>query len=97
MGKTFELLNIDQSFSRPRTSNGNAYSESQFKTTKYHPGYPGWFPDLPTAWAYFEEFFCWYNDIHRHSGIAFLTPTQLPQFGPILSNFGPPPPRPIDS
>lgn len=77
MGKTIELLDLDQSFSRPRTSNDNAYSESQFKTTKYHPGYPGWFPDLPATWTYFDEFFRWYNTVHRHSGIAYLTPQDV--------------------
>jgi putative transposase len=38
-------LKIKQSFSRPRVSNDNAFSESQFKTTKYWPSYPGRFRD----------------------------------------------------
>ena len=28
-------LSVEQSFSRPRVSNDNAFSESQFKTTRY--------------------------------------------------------------
>lgn len=75
--RLFETLDVTRSFSRPRTSNDNAYSESQFKTTKYHPDYPGAFAGFEPAWAYFEPFFEWYNTEHRHSGIAWLTPQQV--------------------
>ena len=74
VSKLFETLDVARSFSRPRTANDNAYSESHFKTTKYHPDYPGAFDDFEAAWAYFETFFAWYNTDHRHSGIAWLTP-----------------------
>ena len=74
VSKLFETLDVARSFSRPRTANDNAYSESQFKTTKYHPDYPGAFDGFEVAWAYFETFFAWYNSDHRHSGIAWLTP-----------------------
>lgn len=74
VSKLFETLDVARSFSRPRTANDNAYSESQFKTTKYHPDYPGAFDGFEAAWAYFETFFAWYNTDHRHSGIAWLTP-----------------------
>ncbi len=33
-------LGIRRSFSRPHVSNDNPYSESKFKTLKYHPVYP---------------------------------------------------------
>ena len=33
-------LGVTQSLSRPRISNDNPYSEAQFKTVKYHPGFP---------------------------------------------------------
>ncbi len=69
-----ESLDLIRSLSRPRTSNDNAYSESAFKTLKYDPRYPGFFWSFEPAWAYFEEFFNWYNQEHRHSGIAYLTP-----------------------
>ncbi len=75
--KLFEILDVTRSFSRPRTSNDNAFSESQFKTTKYHPDYPGTFAGFEEAWAYFERFFAWYNTEHRHSGIAWLTPEEV--------------------
>ncbi len=35
-----ELLGVLTSYSRPRVSNDNPYSESHFKTLKYRPGYP---------------------------------------------------------
>ena len=36
-------LGASRSFSRPRVSADNAFSESQFKTMKYQPDYPGRF------------------------------------------------------
>lgn len=75
--KLFDNLDVTRSFSRPRTSNDNAYSESQFKTTKYHPDYPGVFDGFEAAWTYFNTFFEWYNTQHRHSGIAWLTPQEV--------------------
>ena len=74
ISKLFERLDVTRSFSRPRTANDNAYSESHFKTTKYHPDYPGAFDGFEAAWTYFETFFAWYNTDHHHSGIAWLTP-----------------------
>jgi transposase InsO family protein len=35
-----EELGVLRSFSRPRVSNDNPYSESLFRTTKYQPDYP---------------------------------------------------------
>ncbi len=77
MVKFMDHLEVIRSLSRPRTSNDNAYSESAFKTLKYHPGYPGFFPEFEPAWSYFEKFFLWYNQEHRHSGIAYLTPDDV--------------------
>jgi len=70
-------LEVTRSFSRPHTSNDNPFSESQFKTAKYHPSYPGRFVTLDEALAWGRAFFPWYNQEHRHSGIAFLTPTDV--------------------
>jgi putative transposase len=75
--KLMDDLELTRSLSRPRTSNDNAYSESAFKTLKYDPSYPGVFPGYEPAWAYFEQFFTWYNQEHRHSGIAYLTPNEV--------------------
>ena len=35
-----EELGVLRSFSRPRVSNDNPYSESLFRTVKYRPDYP---------------------------------------------------------
>ncbi|MDZ4957186.1 DDE-type integrase/transposase/recombinase, partial [Clostridium perfringens] len=35
-----EELGVLSSYSRPRVSNDNPYSEAHFKTMKYRPGYP---------------------------------------------------------
>lgn len=67
-------LGITKSNSRPYVSNDNPFSESQFKTTKYHPGYPDRFVCLQESIRYFRLFFGWYNQQHRHSGIEYLTP-----------------------
>ena len=42
-------LGVTQSLGRPRISNDNPYSEAQFKTVKYHPGFPGRFPNIEEA------------------------------------------------
>jgi putative transposase len=70
-------LDVGRSFSRPHTSNDNPFSESQFKTAKYHPSYPGRFVTVDDALAWGRSFFPWYNHEHRHSGIAFLTPADV--------------------
>jgi len=70
-------LDITRSFSRPHTSNDNPFSESQFRTAKYHPSYPGRFASIDEALGWGRGFFPWYNDEHRHSGIAFLAPADV--------------------
>lgn len=72
-----EGLGIERSHSRPRTSNDNAFSESQFKTMKYRPTYPGRFECEAHAREWCREFFNWYNHEHRHEGIALLTPADV--------------------
>jgi putative transposase len=67
-------LGITKTHSRPRVSNDNPYSESQFKTLKYSPQFPGRFGCIEDALGFSRRFFPWYNDEHRHSGIAMLTP-----------------------
>jgi putative transposase len=67
-------LTITKSHSRPRVSDDNPFSESQFKTMKYQPDYPDRFCGLEDARVRSRAFFDWYNNEHRHSGIAFLTP-----------------------
>lgn len=67
-------LGVVRSFSRPRVSDDNAFSESQFKTLEYQPDYPERFESLLHARAWCQEFFGWYDDLHQHSGLALFTP-----------------------
>src|SRR5579875_1064066 len=64
---------ITQSRSRPRVSNDNPYSESQFKTPKYRPGFPARSGSIEHARAHCQEFFPWYNREHRHAGLGLHT------------------------
>jgi putative transposase len=74
---TLQRLGVMPSFSRPSVSNDNPYSESMFKTLKYHPSYPGQaFADLAAARKWVGNFVNWYNNEHRHSAIRFVTPAQ---------------------
>jgi len=52
----------------------NPYSESQFKTLKYCPSFPGTFASIQDARAFCAEFFHTYNHHHRHAGLGLLTP-----------------------
>ncbi len=70
-------LGITKTHNRPYTSNDNPFSESQFKTLKYHPCFPGNFGSQEDALAYGRTFFPWYNEVHKHSGIGFMTPEQV--------------------
>jgi len=70
----FYHLGIIPSFSRPRVSDDNPYSEALFKTLKYNVRYPTFFTDLMHARSWFAGFVVWYNAEHRHSGIGYVTP-----------------------
>lgn len=70
-------LGITKTHSRPYCSNDNPFSESAFKTLKYRPDFPDRFGCLLEARSYGRQFFPWYNNEHRHSGIAMLTPTMV--------------------
>ena len=70
-------LDVTCSHSRPRVSNDNAFSESQFKTQKYQPDYPGRFDTAAHARHWCEDYFRWYNFEHHHSGLAGFTPEQV--------------------
>ena len=70
-------LGVTKTHSRPHVSNDNPYSESQFKTLKYSPGFPERFGSIQDARAFCQHFFNWYNSVHKHSGIGLLTPEQV--------------------
>lgn len=72
-----EELGVLRSFSRPRVSNDNPYSESLFRTAKYRPDYPSRpLTSEESACQWVASFVDWYNHRHRHSGIKFVTPHQ---------------------
>jgi putative transposase len=70
-------LQIIKTHSRPHVSNDNPYSESAFKTVKYHQGYPSVFPSIEQARSFFGELLNWYNTKHYHSGLSFFTPESV--------------------
>ena len=67
-------LGVTKTHSRPYVSDDNPYSESQFRTMKYRPEFPDRFGCLQDARAFCQQFFQWYNEEHRHSGLGLLTP-----------------------
>lgn len=72
-----EELGISPSYSRPRVSNDNAFSESLFRTLKYCPAWPSQgFATLEDARAWVLKFVDWYNNRHCHSALKFVTPAQ---------------------
>jgi putative transposase len=70
-------LGVVKSHSRPHVSNDNPYSEAAFKTLKYRPDFPDRFGSIEDARAFCQGFFAWYNNEHRHSGIALFTPADV--------------------
>jgi putative transposase len=70
-------LRVERSYSRPRVSNDNPFSESLFKTAKYQPDYPGRFHGARDARAWTQDFVDWYNTCHHHEGLALYTPATL--------------------
>lgn len=70
-----EMLGIMASYSRPRVSNDNPFSESLFRTCKYRSNYPQeGFETIDKAREWVSKFVDWYNNKHYHSGLNFITP-----------------------
>jgi putative transposase len=72
-----EDLGVGQTHNRPRVSNDNPFSESEFRTMKYRPNYPRAFTEIDAARAWVGSYVPWYNHHHRHSGIALFTPAAV--------------------
>jgi putative transposase len=70
-------LGVTKTHSRPYVSNDNPYSESQFKTLKYCPGFPARFGSIQDAREFCRHFFPWYNQKHKHSALGLLTTEQV--------------------
>lgn len=77
---TLKRLGVVVSFSRPHVSDDNPYSEALFRTLKYRPDYPSQaFSSLEHAREWTLAFVTWYNTVHRHSAIGFVTPDERHQ------------------
>jgi len=77
MKAKMEELGVQSSYSRPRVSDDNPYSEALFRTLKYRPEWPSsGFVGLEAARDWVQNFVEWYNNKHRHSKINFVTPAQ---------------------
>ncbi len=77
MKAKLEELGVQSSYSRPRVSNDNPYSEALFRTLKYRPEWPSsGFASLAEARDWVQQFVDWYNDEHKHSKLNFVTPAQ---------------------
>jgi len=77
MTVTMEKLGITASYSRPRVSNDNPFSEALFRTCKYRPDWPTkGFAARTDAQAWVKSFASWYNGEHLHSAIRFVTPNE---------------------
>ncbi len=75
MKATLEQLGIIASYSRPRVSNDNPFSEALFRTCKYRPAWPRkGFASKTDAQAWVKAFVTWYNTEHLHSALRFVTP-----------------------
>jgi putative transposase len=70
-------LGVTKTHSRPHVSNDNPFSESQFKTLKYRPGFPERFGSAEHARSLSGALLDWYNHEHHHSGLAMLTPADV--------------------
>jgi putative transposase len=70
-------LGVTKTHSRPHVSDDNPYSESHFRTMKYRPEFPDRFGCIQDSRAFSQGFFRWYNQEHRHSGLALLTPAMV--------------------
>jgi putative transposase len=70
-------LGVTKTHSRPYVSDDNPYSESQFRTLQYRPEFPDRFGSIQDSRAFCQQFFQWYNQEHRHSGIGLLTPAMV--------------------
>lgn len=72
-----EELGVMPSYSRPRVSNDNPFSEALFKTLKYRGNWPSsGFKDLDDARDWVQQFVEWYNHQHKHSQLNFVSPAE---------------------
>lgn len=68
---------VGKSYSRPRVSDDNPFSESLFKTIKYDLDHPGRFDSIDHARQWTSDFLHRYATKHHHSGLGRHTPEQV--------------------
>lgn len=72
-----EELGVMSSYSRPRVSNDNPFSEALFRTLKYRGDWPSsGFDSLEHARDWVQHFVDWYNHQHKHSQLNFVSPAE---------------------
>jgi len=77
LAQLLDSLGASRSVSRPRVSNDNPHIESQFKTMKYQPDYPGRSAGDLHGRAWLQDFFAWHSYHRHHSGLALFTPADV--------------------
>jgi putative transposase len=77
VAQLLEDLGVTRTHSRPHVSDDNPYIEAHFKTLKYCPAWPGHFDTLDDARAWCEQFFDYYNHVHRHRALGLHTPASV--------------------
>lgn len=70
-------LGVSCTYNRPRHSNDNAHMEASFRLVKHghEIAISQSFDTLSHARAWGDKYYNWYNNIHRHSGICYITPS----------------------
>lgn len=77
LAAALEAVAVQRSFSRPRVSNDNPFSESLFKTIKYDLDHPARFDSIEHARRWTSEFLHRYATEHHHSALGYYTPWQV--------------------
>ncbi|MGW3485677.1 IS3 family transposase [Rhodococcus indonesiensis] len=72
-----EAAGVLASFSRPRVSDDNPFSEALFKTVKYDLSCPARFDSIDHARQWTAQFLHRYATEHRHSGLGRHTPASV--------------------
>ena len=76
MKARMERVGVLPSYTSPRVTNDNRFSECFFPTLKYGPNCPKKpFESTNDATALVDGVVVWYNDEHLHSGIGYVTPS----------------------
>lgn len=77
LAAALEAVAVQRSFSRPRVSNDNPFSESLFKTIKYDLDHPARFDSIDHARQWTSDFLDRYATQHHHSALGYYTPEQV--------------------